>query len=263
VFTDLTGQRVGELQVLAELAPEDRGYGRVRSYLCRCSCGTEQRIEHSRLIARPGTKQAVDRCDTCRFTRKCETCGGNFVSQQYKATCSDECKRERLRLHHLASYYRRSTADPDFNKKANARAKEILASDPARAEQARIREKARADRRRADPVERNKLNSDYRKRYARNRDEILSRRKQRLADASPERRAEMIEARRASERRYWEANREEIIARRRELRLLDVEAYNAYQRWRWRERRRMSAEAQLLKLQEALAERVSKSTTED
>lgn len=254
VFTDLTGQRVGELEVLEELAPMERGYRRIRAYLCRCSCGTEQRIEHRRLIARPGTQQAVDRCDTCRYTRTCKACGDNFVSQQYKATCSQECLREHKRQIQLEAYYRRFAKDPDINRRNYRRKQELMAADPKRAALHRERELERSRRRRANmtPEEIEADRERLRRHYRENSTEIQRARKERFLAKPPEERA-LIYARWLQNNRDWyAAHREQRREQRRIMFESDPEGWRAYQRERRRIRKEHQAQAEFAELAKAL-----------
>lgn len=202
---DLVGRSFGRLTVIAAGERLARG----RRWVCQCECGRTSEVTQHSLI-----RATVTACETCRFTRTCAVCGESFLSRQSRATCSDACRVAHQRRIHLAHYYRRVDADPQFNRKRAARERQRAATDPAfdarwraRWRQAGERYKARMA---ADPNFRERERAKARAWYARHAQRVQQDRKRKRASLDAATLARQRMAQRAAGRSYAAKRRETI-----------------------------------------------------
>lgn len=252
----MIGRRFGQLVIIEATGVDASRAQPCLLYRCRCDCGNEQVVAYTPL--KVGRIQA---CDACRFRRECTVCGKVFQSQQFKSTCSPECHREHLRQLQLESYYRRSAADPDFNRKAHRRKKELLAQDPQRAAQVRERELLRG-RRRYEAMSEDEREADRERRrrhYHENSAEIQRLRRERFMAKPPEERARVYARWLQNNRNWYTRHRDERREQQRAMYRADPEGWRAYKRERHRIRAQLQAQAEL----SALAEKLNRKITEE
>ncbi len=238
---DLVGRRFGKLLVLKRT-----GEGRGGVWLCRCDCGQEEEFPARRLpYADYVTKRkdVADACSTCMHTRTCAVCRRQFVSRQYKATCSPECERVHLRARYLQDYYARVARDPNLNRKRAAAVRARAAVDADFAQRVRAWEERAAARKRerlvTDPAYAEHVRRLQRERYSRTAEIVQARRRARWASMSPELQRVHIERRRELNTAWAQRRREalrESPTRYREY----LDRYNDYCR-AWSSRRRAAS----------------------
>lgn len=195
-------------------------YGREQpAWLCRCDCGREERVPQKRLPyceSNAKARAAVSACDVCRLTRECVVCKKAFVSQHYRATCSDSCNVLHQRRKDMDRYYRLMEAGSDRNSERYRRMKQRAAEDPAFAARMEAASRAGHERRReklrSDPAARERANALARERYRKHAAEIAAKRRERRAALS----AEDLERSRQAAREVYRRTAEIVQARRRE-----------------------------------------------
>jgi len=107
---DLTGQKYGKLTVMGRAGTVK--FGRAQSaWRCRCDCGAEIVVPIVRLRTK-NDNQRVGACPDCR-ARPCLVCGTPILPPSSATACSEECRREALRIASITHYYR-AMADPDW-----------------------------------------------------------------------------------------------------------------------------------------------------
>lgn len=252
------GRRYGALVIEEMRGRETWGGKHMPTYLCRCDCGNGQVVHHVQLH-HPRRNSRVTACDTCRHRRECVVCGRVFQSQQYKTSCSPECLTEYKRRKTLESYHRRSAANPEFNRAAASRKKEILAQDPARAALARQRELERSRRRRAAMTDEERAADLERLRlhYKEHALEIRAGRRERFMALPPIERARVYARWLQNHRDWYDRHRDERREQRRIMFEADPEGWLAYKRERRSIQAKKRAQAELAGLAKALQRKLT------
>lgn len=132
---DLTGRRFGSLTVVSR-GPRVKWGRWMSSWICRCDCGATITVPQNRLPHRPTipATHRIEACDDCR-AKPCIICGAPVSASSASNVCSDKCQAEKMRQHHLRSYYKRR-ADPGFMEDRRERARQRWASLDAEAKRA-------------------------------------------------------------------------------------------------------------------------------
>lgn len=223
---NLTGRRFGKLLVLSQgstlVSPS--GKSRTTTWHCRCDCGREETIVERRLphtATNAARSDSVDECQHCRSQRTCLSCKKQFVSVRYVSTCSPDCDAELTRQRDRDFKRGLAAADPNYHKRIHAAKMQRVASDPAAAARHVESESRRVARKAArmstDLEYAERVREQARRRYAERAEEIQSRRKARLAELSPEQRAELADAARETGRLWreqWRATPEGTLLNR-------------------------------------------------
>lgn len=208
---DLTGLRLGRLLITGRGpdAVSESGKSREQQWFCRCDCGETELIPARRLpyvASNARRSDAVEACASCREARTCAFCSRVFRSRQFKACCSEACHTAHRRAIDLDAYYRKTAADPEFNRKKAAAVRARSQADPdfrARlaAWEANSNERHKA-RMASDPEYREQVNARARESYAANAEAIQARRRERIARLTTAQLEELQERARASGREW-------------------------------------------------------------
>lgn len=219
VKQNLSGRQLGELLVIREVGFDDSKkspYGWL--WLCRCQrCGREEVIHQGKLPYRPSleNKRGVRYACTVCMRGPCVICNGEIIADTYNGVCSEACHLERVRQQNRNYHYRKQAADPDYSKKVIAKRKarrEKNDLDPEKRE-ARL-EKEREKSRIRRELHGDRINAVARKHYAIKKERVQQRRKELLAEKTPEQLAELLERTRQYRRDYWVENRDWITKKR-------------------------------------------------
>lgn len=197
-------------------------------------CGTQYAY-------RRASGRTFEVCELCR-QKNCVICGKKVpLARGKKNTCCEQCAADKTRLTQNRFYVVRFGRDPDLHKKRHAAAKAAREQDPEKMAAYCEKERQRHELRKQDPkyqVRRQAYGKQY---HAKNRDEILQKRRDFFDGLSAAEKAERAEKQREASRVWRAAHRAELKT--------DPEkwaAYQAAQRRAVREHNRRRALAELM-----------------
>lgn len=248
---DLTGRVFGDLEVIRKVGRDESIKTRSHSWiwLCHCrKCGRDEEITqglipYTTYLAKKN-KLARYSCTIC-MRGPCEICGKEIENDTYVGVCSEACYLERRRQNFRNYHYRQLEEDPDYWKKLAAKKLAKLDSDPEKKE--RFLQKDRERNRKYREQNRDALNARARERYARTRDEVIARRKARLAAMSEEERLMIEINKRQYDIDWWRKNGKRVLQERKDrVRNMSADERERYilQRREYNRERRMIRNAE-------------------
>jgi hypothetical protein len=234
---DLTGRVFGDLEVIRKVGRDEsiKTVSHSWIWLCHCrKCGRDEEITQGLIPYTPNlakkSKLARYACTIC-MRGPCEICGAEIEDGTYVGVCSESCYLERRRKNFRNYHYRQLEEDPDYWKKTAAQKLAKLDCDPEKKE--RFLQKDRERNRKYRDLNRDAINARARESYARTRDEVIARRKKRLAAMSAEERLMLEINQRQYAIEWWSKNGKRVLKERKDrLRNMSADERERYVRQR-------------------------------
>lgn len=212
---DLTGCIFGQLEVIRAVGKRSDMSKSNTIWLCHCNqCGRDEEIVQLLLPYCASAAKRRGARYSCSICSRgsCVICGGENIDGIYQGVCSEACYLDRRRQHFREFHYRHLAENPNYWNDQYKQKQAKIAAEPQLLEKQRQQQAERSARRRETDKER--LNAIARKNYWQNRDQRLARRRELMAQMTAEDQLLKELQDQQRQREYWDKNRETILQKR-------------------------------------------------